>query len=496
MKTLLKESYRATRKSTGIDPSKPGAIREILVNDEHFDTYIRNLSEGISESDKTSFRVLSENTRRALLENSMYQLNPYETLALPLLRVFFPKTIAKELVTVIPMDKPEIVRGFVRATFKRFGDATNYQAPSNTDISRGPDITVPLSNAVSVPSGGGGQHDILALAGLNADIAHIEKDFTITGVIMTGAGGVGTEEVQVNITPTVDGEFSATINNSDSSATDTLTGRINLLTGLLEVASVTSAISGLAFTATVSLEENTINPRVTFNIDKLRLIAKDRQISTEWTIQMEQDIKALFNVDIQAELVSVIGQQIVMDVDREIIHSLIYASERLNGASHNKTFDKNPASYSPSYTWGPKQWMENVLPVLNELSAAVYTDTNIAAANVLACNPLDATIFESLNEFRYTGKSDEDGVVGYESATVANGKWKMLVSSVVPQGKVLNIYKPAEEMKAVYIFAPYVPAVLTPYPLGNVPSLTVLSRYGTQLIRPQGISVLNIIQTT
>jgi len=488
MKTMLKEAYKFTLKSTGIDPSKPGAIREILVNDQHFDTYIRSLSEGIDTKDQTAFKVLSENTRRALLENSMYQLNPYETLALPLLRVFFPKTIAKELVTVVPMDKPEIVRGFIRATFKRFGDGTNYQAPSNTDISRGPDITVPLTSAVDIPC----TEDLLAKAGLNSDIAHIEKDFTITGVIM----GSTNEEVQVNIAPTVDGEFSASVTNAAGTITETLTGRINLLTGTLECASVGAQIKKIAFNCTVSLEENTINPRVTFNIDKLRLIAKDRQISTEWTIQMEQDIKALFNVDVQAELVSVIGQQIVLDVDREIVNSLLYACERLNGASHNKTFDKNPASYSPQYTWGPKQWMENVLPVLNELSAAVYTDTNIAAANVLACNPLDATIFESLNNFRYTGKSDEDGVVGYESATVANGKWKMLVSSVVPQGKVLNIYKPAEEMKAVYIFAPYVPAVLTPYPLGNVPSLTVLSRYGTQLIRPQGISVLNVIQTT
>lgn len=485
MKTMLKESYRMTQKVTGIDPSKPAAIRDILVNHEHFDTYVRALSEGISAKDSNAFRVLCENTRRTLLENSMYQLNPYETLALPLLRVFFPKTIAKELVTVIPMDKPEIIRGFVRATFKRFGDATNYMAPSNTDISRGPDITVPLSSAASVP----GTHDLLAMAGLNPDIAHIEKDFTITGVVING------ENIQVSITPTVDGELSANITNADGTVSDVLTGRIDLLTGKLDLACVNGQITGVAFACTVSLEENTINPRVVFNIDKMRLIAKDRQISTEWTVQMEQDIKALFNVDIQTELVSFMGQQIVLDIDREIINTLLYACERLNGASHNKVFDKNPASYSPSYTWGPKQWMENVLPVLNELSAAIYTDTNIAAGNVLACNPLDATIFESLQEFRYTGKSDEDGTLGYETATVANGKWKVLVSPVVPQGKVLNVYKPAEELKACFIFAPYVPAVLSPFPLGATPSLTVISRYGSQLVRPQGISVLNVIQT-
>ena len=487
MKTLLKEAYKFTKKSTGIDPSKPGAIREILVNDDHFSTYVKSLMEGMKDADKPSFTMLAENTRRNLLENSMYQLNPYETLALPLLRVFFPKTLAKELVTTIPMDKPEIVRGFVRASFKKFGDSTTYTAPSNTDISRGPDVTVPLTSAVAI-----GTTNILALAGLNSDIAHIEKDFTITGVRFSA----GSENVATSITPTVDGNFSATVQNAAGTITAVLTGRINLLTGVLETASVAAGVlTNVAFTATVSLEENTINPRVVFNIDKLRLIARDRQISTEWTIQMEQDIKALFNVDVQSELVSVIGQQVVLDLDREVINSLIYACERLNGASHNLTFDKNPASYSPSYNWGPKMWLENVLPVLNNLSAAVYTDTNIAAANTMACNPLDAAIFESLNEFRYTGKSDEDGSVGYESATVANGKWKILVSSVVPQGKVLCMYKPVEDMKAVYIFAPYVPAVLTPYPLGNIPSLTVLSRYGTQLIRPAGISVLNVIQS-
>jgi hypothetical protein len=108
---------------------------------------------------------------------------------------------------------------------------------------------------------------------------------------------------------------------------------------------------------------------------------------------------------------------------------------------------------------------------------------------------IDAAIFESLQGFRYNGKSDTGGSVGYESATVSHGKWKMLVSSVVPRGKILNLYKPTEEMQAVYIFAPYVPAVLTPYPLGSTPSLTVLSRYGKQLVRPQGISVLNVTQS-
>lgn len=490
-KELLKESYAFTARSTGRDPSKPGAIRHILVNDSNFDTYVNSLAEGLSRSDTKMFKLLAENTRVQLLENSMFSINPYETLALPLLRVFFPKTIAKELVTVIPMDKPEIIRGFVKATFKRFGDARSYMAPSNTDITGGPQITVPLTQAVAI-----GQTDILQLAGVNKDIAHIEKTFMITGVEF-GDG----EQVPVNVTPTVDGDISVTVTKADGTTSDTLVGRINYLTGVLETASVNkgtgaNAIAKVSFTCQLSLEENTINPRASFSIEKMRLVAKDRQIQTEWTVQMQQDIKALYDIDIQSELVAVMGQQLVLDVDRELVNNLIYACERINGKSHNRTFNKNPSEWEKNtgqkFAFGPKQWMENVLPVLNELSAAVYRDTNIAAANVIACNPMDAAVFESLNEFRYNGSSSENGDMGYESATVANGKWKVLVSSVVPEGKSVCIYKPQDVLRSVYIYSPYVPAVLTPYPLGNTPSMSILSRYGTQLIRPQGIAVLNI----
>ena len=109
VKTLLKEAYTFTKSSTGYDPSKPGSIREVLVNDDAFGMYKNSLSEGLTAEDKAGFNLLAENTRIALLENSTYSLNPYETLALPLLRVFYPKTIAKDLVTVIPMSKPEII---------------------------------------------------------------------------------------------------------------------------------------------------------------------------------------------------------------------------------------------------------------------------------------------------------------------------------------------------------------------------------------------------
>jgi hypothetical protein len=75
---------------------------------------------------------------------------------------------------------------------------------------------------------------------------------------------------------------------------------------------------------------------------------------------------------------------------------------------------------------------------------------------------------------------------------MAGGKWKVLTSAVVPQGKMLVLLKSADELRSVYFYSPYVPAVLHPYPLGNKPTLTILSRYATALVRSLGISVLTI----
>jgi len=88
MKEMLVESYRTTKKMTGIDPSKPGNLKQILTDDKAFGVYVTSLAESIeNKKDKENFAILAENTRVNLLENSMFQVNPYESLTLPILRV-------------------------------------------------------------------------------------------------------------------------------------------------------------------------------------------------------------------------------------------------------------------------------------------------------------------------------------------------------------------------------------------------------------------------
>jgi hypothetical protein len=481
MKELLTEVYRTTKKISGVDPSKPGNLKAVLVDDAAFEAYVTGLAESIeNKKDRVNFTQLAENTRINLLENSMFQINPYETLTLPILRVFYPKLVAKELVTVSPMDKPESVKAFIKAQFSPSNSSTKYNAPVvGTDISQGVAFGTPVAASFAVPSSG---YDVLATAGLTSTEAHLERDFEITGVSTDG-----TTFTDVSIVPAVEGHFSASV--SIGSNADVVSGKVDYLAGTVDISSTTGVVLFAKYQVTTSLEENRINPSVTLSVEKIRLYARDRQISANWTINMEQDMRALFDVSMQAELVNILGQQVALDIDREIINALITANTRLNPATHASTFNRTPPV---AYTWGTKYWHENIIPVLNQLSGQVYTDTNIEAANTIAANPLDVAILEDLQTFNYTGTSSVDGDLGYRSATVAGGKWKVLTSAVVTQGTMVMIYKPVEELKAVYFYSPYVPAVLHPYPLGYTPSLTILSRYATALVRSAGIATLTI----
>jgi len=484
VKYLLTEAYdRMETDSDGLKPYVPQNFKKILGNDQYYSNYVQSLSEGLTGSDKEQFITLAENTRVPLMENSMFALNPYETMTLPILRVFYPRLIAKELVNVVPMDKPEVIKVFIKAAFTRWANgATEYNFPSiNNDISKGPSAGISAVATGTV----GTKLDLLgAINGsLNNTMAHIEKNFRITKVIDATAG-----ETAVDIRPDVDGNFSANVTvNGDA---DTIVGVIDYEAGTLIVESDTGEVVTFQYEATASLDENQINPKMKFIQEKVRLVAEDRQISSEWTIQMEQDAKALFDIQLQSEFVNIMADQIALDLDREVINDLINYNASQNGADHLESFYKTPDA---SFTWGTKAWYEqDLIPRMSSLSAQIYKSSHMGSANTIACNPLDAAILESFNTFAYDGHADTGGTSGYQSATVQGGKWKVLVSSVVPQGKMIFKYRSPDTQRAVYVLGPYVPALLSPFPLGNVPSLTVLTRYARKMIRPEGVGVMEV----
>lgn len=482
MKYLLETAYQTVGRK-GFQPNSPAGFREMLADSKGYEFYVESLSEGLTEDSARDFKYIAETTRGMLMENSMFQLNPYETLTLPVLRVFYPKLVAKELVNIMPIDKPDVIKGFIRASFKKFGDpGFIHQFPSMTNISQGPQLGVESTAEITLTEGND-TYDLLVQMNLDSSQAHLEKDFRITGVYDASSETLH----PVTIIPTVDGVFSEKVTLGEE--VDTISGHVNYLDGTITFSSAKELVSKVRYQVTASLEENLINPTTKYDIEKIPFKVIDRRIQAEWSLNFEQDVRALWNIEVQSDIVNTIGEQIALDIDNHIIRDLIQKNAAHNPDSHNPTFVTTPPE---TFTWGEKAWYENIVPVLNRLSAQVYNSSLMGAANTIACNPLDAAIFESLNSFAYAGNSVEGGDVGYRTATVGSGKWKILVSTVIPEGKAIVKYRSSEMMRAVYVYAPYVPAVLSPYPLGPNPSLSIMTRYASRMIRPEGVAVLNI----
>lgn len=494
----------------------PQRFKQLLAENQDFAYYVDSLSEGLDGKSKREFKQLSENVRETflegLLENSTQQLSAYEMLSLPVLRVYWPNMVARQAITSFVMDGPEVIKPFMRTWFHRHDQNLNTAVegpvlggqPTRGDAYTGiPTVLVCKLGETDVfaddPAKAGGHlannPNLSALKGK----AYLEKDQMIT-TITIGEGEYAVAN-PVTIRPTVDGAFASTVNVRTEAGGEfvpcTVSGKIDYMNGIVKVAvhglnDVEYSQIAVTLQGSLSLEHNTITTKVKTTIEKLPITAVDYQLETNWTLRMKKDMQVLYDLDFQSEIVSIMADQIQLDNDVLIINDLINACTNLNPASHQTTFYRNPPS---GYQHTQKLWWDGITTQLATLSAVVYDSTQMGSANVILANPLDAVILEATNSFAYVGDSVGGGKAGFQTGTLSSGKWKVLVSSVVPAGKMIVLFKPEEESKSVYFFGTYIGSIVSPYPLGNIPSLSILHSNGRLMVRNQGIAILNINNT-
>lgn len=478
-KNILTEAYKAVKDQSGIDMCQPNQYFRGLTSNDTFNLYTEAMSDGLTPTQKDTFKKLCETTRRGVLENSMFQLNPYDVMVVPILRKFIPKDISSELVTTTPIDKPVVFLPFVHAYFQTSGGSGyDYEFPDvDNDVSKGEG-----TGYATDASATSGQTDILTAMGYTTSEAHLDRDFRI--VKCEDSTGNTTN---VDIRPDGSGEFSSSVTVAGVSSF--VSGQVDYENGTLTWCCPVGDITKVYYEVHISLEENSANPKMRWTVEDIRLAVEGDAITAEWSTEMQQDVKALYDLDLQAEFVNIMSDQIALSIGEDIVDELIAAVDDNGLTNHTDTFSKTvPATFS----WGKKEWYSNIIPPISHLSAAIENSVHMGKGNVIAANAQDAAIFESINSFSYNGASDEGGDVGYRTGEINGGSWKVVTSSIVPQGTMVIVYRSSDRSRAVYQYAPYIPVMIEPYPLGNKRSMTVKSRYAKRLIRAGGISKLTI----
>ena len=227
-----------------------------------------------------------------------------------------------------------------------------------------------------------------------------------------------------------------------------------------------------------------------FDGKRITINAKDIQLSSEWSTQYVYDMNKRTGMDILSELTCILGNQTQLTINKTILDDILFHVGR-HGDNIRK-FESDPSTGRPAFAYTKKQWADELLYHIEKVSARIYTATNNLEATHIVANPEDLVWLQMIDSFAFSGDYLKQGSYGRSTVgTVTNGK-TVISTPLMPSGYMLLASKPSDVTLANYIFAPYVPITVSPYPLGQRPTATFTTRFAHQMIRPEGFGLIRI----
>ena len=95
--------------------------------------------------------------------------------------------------------------------------------------------------------------------------------------------------------------------------------------------------TGRGLTAAVGeqLGNPTAIPEMAFSIDRISVTAKTRALKAEFTVELQQDLKAIHGLDAESELANILSAEINAEINREVIRTIYMCA--VAGAQNNVT---------------------------------------------------------------------------------------------------------------------------------------------------------------
>jgi hypothetical protein len=199
-------------------------------------------------------------------------------------------------------------------------------------------------------------------------------------------------------------------------------------------------------------------------------------------------------VDAEVELTRILSEQIAIDIDNEILEDLY-----TNATAANYFWSRNSGQFvqketgtvisGPSFTGNVREWYETLIIVIHDVANVIHKKTLRSSANFLVCSPEVATILESLHIYKpalsLDGKDSMFGL-GTEKIGSLNNRYTVYKSPYVPKNRILVGYKGGSFLETGYVYAPYVPLIVTPTifaPEDFTPRKAVMTRYAKKMVR-------------
>jgi hypothetical protein len=233
------------------------------------------------------------------------------------------------------------------------------------------------------------------------------------------------------------------------------------------------ATPGAAPTTTL---EGTAGKRLSIQIVKEVVEAKTRKLSARWTFEAAQDAQAQQGIDIEAEIMAALAQEITAEIDQEILTSL----RALPGAP-TAVFDQSAVTGTPHFV-GDVHAALSIL--INRQANLIAARTRRGAGNWVVVSPTALTILQSAttSAFARTTEGTFEAPTNTKFVGTLNNSMRVYVDQYAQDSTpVLIGYKGPGEIDAAAYYCPYVPLTSSGVvidPNTFEPVVSFMTRYG------------------
>jgi len=227
--------------------------------------------------------------------------------------------------------------------------------------------------------------------------------------------------------------------------------------------------------STASLE-GTPGKRLSIQILKQSVEAKSRKLSARWTFEAAQDAQAQQGIDVEAEIMAALAQEITAEIDQEVIQSL-----RTLAGTASETFDQAAVSGTATFV-GDEHAALAVL--VNRVANQIASRTRRGAGNYAVVSPQALTILQSAttSAFARSTEGTFEAPTNTKFVGTLNGAMRVYVDAYASDSTdVLVGYKGASEADAPAFYCPYIPLMSSGVvldPSTFEPVVGFLTRYG------------------
>ena len=227
--------------------------------------------------------------------------------------------------------------------------------------------------------------------------------------------------------------------------------------------------------STAALEGQAGN-RLSIQILKQTVEAKTRKLSARWTFESAQDAQAQQGVDVEAEVMAALAQEITAEIDQEILASLT----TLAGSTNQVAYDQATVSGTATFV-GDEHAALSV--AINKVSNVIAQRTRRGAGNWAVVSPTALTILQSAttSAFARTTEGTFEAPTNTKMVGTLNNAMKVYVNTYATSDTVLVGYKGSSESDAAAFYCPYIPLMSSGVvldPSTFEPVVSFMTRYG------------------